>query len=569
MASTNTPYTELVRLLVDGEAVSAGVTNRSAQDLAQRTQYLRESLSQLAAGQALLHLDAPLQAGMPIGTPVYLSGTTYRPAQALSGAGDVPAPESISVGMLYSKSTDTNGTVVLGGRFILADWTVVTEDGTSTAGAYYVTASVAGKLTRSRGVVGVYVGSLATDGSFILQPRQPAYNDHTHRVFTLVGSPAGTVTDPGVGGTHVVTTPNTAVRGWLPANNTYFPGWTTGVQIPTTAKFGYNLTHSGDAALFGNFPPSPTDSAVSVQGGLTVTPSPMFINSYGVWWLDDTYGNAPWPVDYSVTTSAADIQYWATHATTTVSATGVTSLIGRAGSALAIEVVNSGGSGATSGALQLNVPTLLPVSNGADDSHLAVKSTTGNASTKGAVAARIKAGANVAITATHGDGSAGYYGTLTIAANTGTGSGDTASLVLLSSAVNTVVSDYSMTQLPVGLTSAPVWGMDVSELAAATVTMTPILWIYGGASLQLPATFTYQTKIVTPSAGGVVLATPTWSTATRVSTVTTVSGKVYAISLPTLSVARGSRVAVRLNRAGSTDGYTGAIGILRVAYTSV
>ena len=567
MASTNTPYTELVRLISDGESVSAGVTNRATQDLAQRTQNLREALQSLSSGQSLLHTNVAIQSGLAVGAPVYLDGATYKPAKAAAGSGSTPAPESMVVGLVQSKLTDTTGAVAFAGRIPVSDWSTVTEDGLSTPGVYYLSAATAGKLSRSRSSVAVYVGVLTADGSFIIQPRQPAYTDHDHTVFSLVGDPAGSVTDPAIGGVHAVTTPSTGSRGWLPANATYFTGWTIGVQIPSNAKFGYNLQHASEAALLLSFPPVPVESAVAVQAGVTVTPSPLVVNAYGIWWVDDTYGNAPWPVDYAVTTTAPAIQLWLTRTTALAGATGVTALTGAGSSVLPIEVVNSGGSPASTGAVQLRIPSLLTVSSSTDESHLAMKSTTGNTQTKGPVVARVKPGANVTITASHGDSTDGYHGLLTITASTGSGYAGTAVPASLNSAVKALVNDFTVVQLPVGVVSGPTWELEISELAAATVTVAPIVWLHGTVSQAVPATVTYQTKVITPTVPG-VLATQSWSAAAQMTAISTAVNTASSLTLPTLVVPKGSKVLIKINRAGNVDTYAGALNILRVAYTA-
>jgi hypothetical protein len=567
MASTNTPYAEVVRLITDGEAVSASVTNRAAQDLSQRTQNLRESLQTLASGQSLIATNVAIQSGLAVGAPVYLAGATYTAAKASAGSGSVPSAESLVVGLVQAKTTDTSGSVAFAGRISVPDWSVITEDGLATPGAYYLSATSAGKLSRNRSSVSIYVGFLAADGTFIIQPRQPAYGDHDHTVFTLVGTPAGTVVDPAIGGTHTVNTPNPASRGWLPANATYFPGWTLGVQIPSNAKFGYNLQHASDASLLSSFPPVPADSAVAVQAGITVTPSPLFINAYGIWWLDDTYGNAPWPVDYATTTTAPTIQLWLTRASLLAGSTGVTSLSGSGSSVLPVSVVNGSGEAATTGPLLINIPALLTVTTSADNGELAIKSTTGNTQAKGPVAARIKPGANVSITATHGDSTNGYYGLLTIAAATASGYAGDGVVTTLSNAAFAFVNNSQVIQFSPGLAATASWALTVSELAAATVTLTPIIWLHGSVAEAVPASFTYRTKVVTPTIGGVDMAAA-WSSPVAISGLTLTANYIYALSMASFSVPKGSSVIVQISRAGDVDSYSGQLNIARVAYTA-
>lgn len=567
--ATITPWAEIVRLITNGEAVDASVTNRPTQDVAQRTQYLKDLIATLMSGQVIIHQSAPLQSGLVVGTTVYLdSGNTYTAALATS-TGNNPNPSAYAVGMVMSVATATSGTVALLGRFSLTlpQWAAVIDTGIFAAGQYYLSATQPGKISTTKSGMSVYVGQLLSDGTFIVAPRQPAYTEHSHAAVTLSASPAGTVVDPAPGGLQVVTTPNPALQGWLPATATYFPGWTVGVQIPTNAKFGYNMQHASEGVLRGLFPPVPVEAANAIQSGVVITPFPLLINSYGLWWMDNTYGEAPWPVDYSISLTAPAIQLWVTRASGTTAAPVVSSLQKHPDSVVDIEVLDASDQPATYGALRLRIAALLTAGITTDNGALAVKSITANTFTTGPVAARVKAGANVTITATDGDGTAGYYGTITIAAS---GSGSLAGAGVLSSlgaATNSTVNDFKLVTMGYGTVSAPVWELDISDTAPSTSTLTPIVWLYAATTGTLSSALTVQTKVITPLVGGVLAATPAWSTAVAVSTAGVTAGTVYKLSLPTVAtVPQGSKCLVRLNRS-DVDTYTGAISVMKLAFT--
>jgi hypothetical protein len=137
----------------------------------------------------------------------------------------------------------------------------------------------------------------------------------------------------------------------------------------------------------------------------------------------------------------------------------------------------------------------------------------------------------------------------------------------LNSAVKALVNDFTVVQLPVGVVSGPTWELEISELATATVTVAPIVWLHGTAAQAVPATVTYQTKVITPTVPG-VLATQSWSVAAQMTAISTVVNTAYSLTLPTLVVPRGSKVLIKINRAGNVDTYAGALNILRVAYTA-
>jgi hypothetical protein len=72
-----------------------------------------------------------------------------------------------------------------------------------------------------------------------------------------------------------------------------------GVEIPATAVYGYNILHIDEDELQEIFPFVPPNNAMLVQNGVLVDAAKYSINQYGIWWIADSYGDAPWPVDYN------------------------------------------------------------------------------------------------------------------------------------------------------------------------------------------------------------------------------------------------------------------------------
>lgn len=250
----------------DGEPVNQAVTNRSISVLDNNVRYLKSIVdSGVNAGPAIVASNQPLHPATVVGTPVWYNGATarYEPAQAT--AVQDPATSALvlgltanCVGVVCSKVTSTSGGVLLAGRYAL-DVSPAVQGGSVPAGRYYLSATVAGQLTPVRPPITVSV--LFADGSgnvhVLPQIRDFLLGDHTHYSFNLTALPAGAVTPPVLGAQHTISSPNTTVKGWLPASNSIFNG-----LAPAGAAFGYNV--SADPVLSAVWPPVPV-SAYSVQ----------------------------------------------------------------------------------------------------------------------------------------------------------------------------------------------------------------------------------------------------------------------------------------------------------------
>lgn len=306
-------YPSTVPGVVNGSAVEASNTNQAAVALTQRTDWLRAQILALTAGTGLRLQAQTIEAGLPPGTPVYYDTTTlsYKAALAALDSSDfvTAAPSAVVEGIVLSL-TGTVGTVLVNGLMQLTtvQWASVFDTGVFGAGEVFLSTTT-GKISLLPGVLGLSLGTMRPDGSFVFRPANPgAFLQHVHLQRFLTGEPAGTVVDPVFPNPQVVTTPNPAVQGWLPATPTYFPGFVVGVQIPTGAKFGYNIQHPSETALREIFPMLPPENAQFSQSGLVLSADKVVTNSYGIWWMDDAYGEAPWPVPYLGT--APEITLW-------------------------------------------------------------------------------------------------------------------------------------------------------------------------------------------------------------------------------------------------------------------
>jgi len=311
-----------VRFITNGTDVDAAVTNVPLSDLANRTDWLKDQIEAAEAGTQLLLRDRALDGAVVPGEAVYFDDVsdTFKGALADIDSTDLSraAPTAFWQGVALNASGNV-GDIVVGGSMTLtqATWATAFEDGVFADGDIFLSGTSAGKLTTEMGTTGIYLGHMIDDGSgngeLLVRLGNPgSFLEHAHFERALLGKPAGTLTDPAFGGTHVITTPDAGQQGWLPATAVYFPGFVVGVQIPSGAVFGYNISHASETELDEVFPAIPEGNAQFAQNGTILGGDLVVINQYGIWWMDDSYGNAPWPVDYNATSSADDVTLWTT-----------------------------------------------------------------------------------------------------------------------------------------------------------------------------------------------------------------------------------------------------------------
>ncbi len=563
-------FKSTVRLIQDGQPVDANHTNAPVNDLTQRTDYLKAILDALEAGQLLAIVNAPLESGMLVGTPVYLdSDGIYKPAlQALAedAAGGLAATSAYVFGVIVGKDTATSGTIGTLGRVTtldLTDWADVIDGGVATPGHYFLSAENTGRLSSSRGPLSVYVGQLLPDGTFMAKPVPPVEGAHVHYTFELVGAPAGTVVDPVEPAVHVVTTPDTDARGWLPAEAPYFAT----EQIPEGAKFGYNLAHEDEAPLLAVFPPIPLSGAFFAQGGGYLDSDKIVVNDFGIWWMDDSFGNAPWPVDFAESETADPVHAWFSRLLAATAGGIVTRLENDPASVLDIQIVDLAGVAASQGRLRLRVDQILTAGAVDDESGFAIKSVDGGTSSSGPVIARIKAGAGISASGTEGDATDGWHGAVTLSVSGSDSLQGDAEIVNLRQAQEDFVNDIPMVTLPNGRDCSPVFSFQISRLAPAVSKLRVRPWLYSSLSGAIPAGFDVQYRIVPAASSNTVLPTG-WASLTTIVGQTLVGGqaKQFDMAPDIAAVPAGAIVLIKVIRVGTSDGFTGKIGLLRLGY---
>ncbi len=566
------PFPATIPRIVDGSPADAATTNQPIDALAQGLYSIKQLLESIEPGQLLLDVDVVLQAGMPVGTPVYLDAVSNvaKPAQSqLTSSTDVGGPPDAPArvyGILLGKSTDTLGVVATFGlinAITLGQWAAVIDNATATPGSYFLSTSTPGKLTLHPGALGVYVGQLQSDGAFMLRATVPEAGTHQHYIFELLGDPAGTVIDPGVGDPQVINTPNPADPGWLPATATYFPP----SQIPAGAVFGYNLAHASAAGLRSVFPPLPLAGADFEQGGAVLNSSKVTVNQFGIWWMTDEYGTAPWPVDYAVTDEAEPITFWFSRVRTSTDGGLVVSLENDPSTLLTIQLLGLSGQPAKDGILRMLVSQILAQTTAADEGVLGVKNIVGAGFSRGPVVTRLLPGPGISIVGANGDASAGYYGPVTLQASQSDALQGLCTTVNLQNANEIFPNEVPVTGFPPGRNVAPVFTLEVSRLAPATASLVPRIWLYSSLTGVVPPNVNVSYRVIPPASTPTAIPTG-WTSLVSLSGQSLLANAMSSLALPAIpSVPQGAMVLLQVTRQGASDGFTGTIGLARVGFT--
>jgi len=309
-------FENLLQLIAEKAPVQADVVNRPLRQLDQNTKYIWDVLQAAAIGSTVYARRVTVESEVKVGMAVYLNANTQTYTRALALAevddknGVVATSASAQVwGIVATKHNATLADILLFGVDDI-DISQATTDGAPKSGTYYLSAASPGKLVQQKPPVSVAVLRRTPDGKVFVQPQFVDYLDrHTHYRFKLHCKPAGSHTPPSLDGLHVITDGNSLLTGWLPADHPVFAG-----KAPPGAVFGYNLSaHSG---LSSQWPPIPVanaeltwNKALSADVGFTGVPTGSgglaVLDSNGIWWMSNCYGDVPWPVDYDSGNSAS------------------------------------------------------------------------------------------------------------------------------------------------------------------------------------------------------------------------------------------------------------------------
>lgn len=608
-----TPWQTILHPTQDSEDVKGLVDNRMPLEVAQRTQNLKERLDAIEAGQALFITSAALATDTLVGHAVYWDAATAEYKKALAAVEvDVNGQFTIKnstyvVGLVVSKSSATRGTVMLLG-YLAPPFDFTNTIGTAgataaEAGAYYLSASIAGHLTKQKPPVGIYAAYLRGDGSahFSPAPRE-VVEDHIHYVFDLFAVPAGTLdkTEPNETYKFVTVDPN--LPGWLPADDPIFCG-----LAPAGAKFGYNLALHPELQRI--FPPIPTDSAYLEADGIAVPQNRYSITPSGLFWLNDCYGKAPWPINAapgssSLSSSSSSssssspsgtcdsgaaleqigyvrrnpdlktLRLWFTKLVNKTATSVVTSLQPAPGSP--IRVLGCDGVTAKSkGDLQL----ALDMDFSTDENQLgyqAIKGFVGEKFQRGPIVEGLIAGTNVEIVPepTMGEELGGVnFGRLllnVIDPNSGVRD-STISIIALDEVLQGTTDDVFFLYFPEDKDSSFRGRIEVPSVGPPTPAyMELYFWLLARITGTMPLLTISYRRILKPAASCSKVLMPTSDTAladiTPASCGSVTAGYYLEVTAAKFLVTAGDIVLFTLGRLGATDGYSGDLAVLRQGY---
>jgi len=305
-------FQRLIDLIRPGAPASPGTFNQPLEQLQENINWLSEIIRAAEIGSTVYAREVTIEEEARVGTPVYFNGETQRYERALAAmnsdftSGSLTAAASSEVwGVVAHKHNATLADLLIFGVAELNISEVV--DGPVRSGTYYLSGRVPGTLTRQKPPVSVPVLRYTSSNRVFVNPTFIDFlENHRHYRFNLLCLPAGTTSPPADGGQHVITDPNPACPGWLPANHPVFNGF-----APEGAAFGYNLAMH--PSLLNSWPPIPLqhvylevitqDSSTGFEGVPLGPDGLCIVDRNGIWWMSDCYQDVPWP--WNITTTAA------------------------------------------------------------------------------------------------------------------------------------------------------------------------------------------------------------------------------------------------------------------------
>jgi hypothetical protein len=314
--------TRFIQYIQENEPVAPGTANRPLSQLDQNLKYVLSLLEAANIGSTVYARSQTVISTLQVGQPVFFNPSTSRfePAFATSesdeATGYLVVPNQSQVwGIVAEKLNATLADILLFG-YAKIDLTAAVgndldNDDNVPAGLWYLSSVSTGKLVRQSPPLSIPVCKTDNDGNVFVNPSFVDFlENHRHYVFDLVSAPAGQVTPPSSGDPHVITSPDSDLPGWLPADDPVFDD-----KAPAGAKFGYNLT--ADVSLQNVFPPIPLQSASVIMQrpsvwdtsaerkwyGQQLLSDLVVVNRDGIWWMSDCYDEVPWATDLDTSVS--------------------------------------------------------------------------------------------------------------------------------------------------------------------------------------------------------------------------------------------------------------------------
>lgn len=597
--ANNTPYsfTELLKLVSNGDKVAAGTLNRILQVLDTNTKYLKDLFDAAELASAVFARDVIVEPSANIGMPVYFNAAAGRYERAIARAevdtttGALKTSVTTNVwGIVHSKKNNAIADILLFGVSTL-DLTASVGESAPEAGVYYLSSSEAGKLVNQEPPVSVAVLITDGEGTVFVNPKfGNILTDHVHYKFELQCVPAGDHTPPLVGERHEITNPDSSIEGWLPADHAVF-----GNKAPIGAAFGYNLSASNLSLVW---PPLPVTSAylewdkgLDADVGFTGVPlgsdGLVVIDTNGIWWMSDCYGDVPWPATLDTTASedsSSSSSYlecprdlhmrlilWFNKMSFQTSNTVVTSLTISDDSdhILSLKCLGTDDD-ANTGDLELGIDLNLATTTETEPGHVVIKALEDNEFKAGPVVEAIVAGSsNVSLSSTAQTGS-NHQGTVTISvAQTILGGELPIETVRMDGTELSYVEDITGIAFPRNKDTAYRAKVSVPAGISSSVDISLRFWLLAETAGTLPPLTLTARVVPRPNPTGVPVALPTTDSAVTLDfgsiTTTIVSpgdGKYVEITSDAISADPGDAIWFTLSRNGSGDSYNDDVHVI-------
>lgn len=408
-----TSFIDLLRLIRNGDLVDEATINKVLRDLDSNDRYLKGLIDQITSGAAIFRRDATIDPAVLRGQPVFFNTETQQYEQGLAQALVVDGVLQTSMtaqlwGLCYYKHNSTKADIVLQGfvEMDMLDIANATGSNPSNAGLYYLSGTTAGRVTVQEPPVSIPVFQHDGNGGVYVRP---AFADiaaaHHHYRYDLSWIPAGTLSTGS--GRFTIGSPDVDIEGWLPADHASFGG-----HAPTNAKFGYNLAASSFAS---SWPPMPLAGATMefvTESGLVQLPvldGTVVIDRYGIWWMTNCVGYAPWPDDYNAATTSTtappttcppstdrSLVLWYTRSKFQTTRSVVTSLRPKENSVITIRCLSDNDVDQATGDLEIDADLELLLAEDDDtDGYIALKGLNDDGEfTRGPVVSKIRSGSS-------------------------------------------------------------------------------------------------------------------------------------------------------------------------------
>lgn len=589
-------YIDLIRQILDGELVRAGIANRPTQELDQNVRYLKDLIEAAFIGQTVIARERTVEIDAKVGQPVYFHAGDAEFKRAIGSVevdenGLIVTSASTQVlGIVLSKQNATKADILIHG-LATVDLSQATIDTPVPGSIYYLSNAAAGRLTADRPPVGVDVLQVTqakendTYEVFVSTRLHDLLESHKHYRFELVALPAGDVTPPTPYNPHVISSPNSALAGWLPADDAIFDS-----KAPAGAVFGYNLSVS---PLQNLWPPLPLQGAtieILRPPGQTLSTVPdevVLINRDGIWWMTDCYDSVPWPTDFVTGDSVSDhedlsscpqdlplkVYLWFSKPTFHTNGTAVLSLQAHADSGLIITCVDTG-EPATTGHLDIDLDLDMNVHPDGDESgSLVLKRFENNTFYRGLCVESLEAGSsNVTLTSDLPDDAGKFYGNVNIEVALDI---EGSELSVDSVRLNGVTEEFYQSVIALGF--------DQNKRASyrGRVLVSPQLVLEAGTKMKLrflvlnrananvpDSLFSLDYRVLSwPSALLTPVSLPLTDTSLAdlpdTAVTITVANQYFYMESEAFDITAGDTVFFTLERRGDTDGFPGNVHIMR------